>query len=203
MPQPSHKESPFPPAPDARRGFWPGMGGNPRLAAGAKLKHPERAQAGHKRHPAPPPASLVGALVMAVILVASIAGCGSKGAEYEHVYTVRGRVLQLPDGTPGGGFVVYHEEIPDYAAANGTTGMHAMAMPFALPDPSVIDGLAVGDIVEITFGESFKPEVRQGVIKAVVLPPDTVLAFDEDTDDAGTLGGEEREALGGDEPARE
>lgn len=100
-------------------------------------------------------------------------------AEYNHVYTVRARVTQLPDGSPGGGFYAHHERIPDYVSVNGSIGMDSMIMPFTIVDDSVLDGLSVGDVVEITYGESFRPAVKQGVIAVTELPADTVLSFEE------------------------
>jgi len=126
-------------------------------------------------------------------VVLSLAACVDAGqdsvdavdGDYEHIYTVRGRVTSLPSDTPGSAFTMHHEAIPDYVAANGSIGMSSMVMPFALPDPSVIDGLAVGDIVEVVYGESLNPRVKQGVVSARVLPADTVLEFDVDPDEHG------------------
>ncbi|XAL98917.1 copper-binding protein [Phycisphaeraceae bacterium D3-23] len=122
-----------------------------------------------------------GAAVL-LMMVLALPGCsdarGVSAGDYEHVYTVRARVMQLPDGSPGGAFMAYHEEISDYQAANGSVGMQSMLMPFTIVDDSVLDGVAVGDVVAITFGESFEPAVKQGVISIEKLPSDTVLAFD-------------------------
>ncbi|MEM9420870.1 MAG: copper-binding protein [Planctomycetota bacterium] len=123
--------------------------------------------------------------VVVWLLVLALPGCSSgagvSAADYEHVYTVRARVAQLPDGSPGGAFLAYHETIPDYQAANGSVGMSAMLMPFTIVDASVLEGIAEGDVVEITFGESFEPAVKQGVISIEKLPSDTVLAFEAET----------------------
>lgn len=120
--------------------------------------------------------------VLSLFCLLALVGCGgdkADSAEYEHVYTVRGRVLQLPDGSAGGSFVAYHEPIPEYVSISGDRGMQAMAMPFALHDAAVLEGVAVGDIVEIVYGETHRPKVRQGVISVTVLPADTVLSFEE------------------------
>ena len=111
------------------------------------------------------------------------AGCtqeqGDPTAAYEHVYTVRGRVVQLPDGSRGSGFYAQHEAIPDYVSASGSIGMVSMTMSFTIVDDAVLEGIAVGDIVEIVYGESSTP-VKQGVISIEKLPSDTVLDFGED-----------------------
>lgn len=115
-------------------------------------------------------------------------GCGKGGGSagsavasdsYENVYTVRAEVIQVPDGSPGGQFMARHETIPDYVSANGSVGMHAMVMPFTIVDPAVLKDISVGDIVEITFGETHRPRVSQGVIAIKKLPADTVLDFGE------------------------
>ena len=120
-------------------------------------------------------------LGFAVILLAAcllaLPGCGKDADEYLHIYTVRARVTQLPDGSPGSAFMAHHEPLGDYVSANGSIGMASMIMPFQTPDPAVLDAIEVGDIVEITFGESFEPEVRQGVIRISKLPGDTQLDF--------------------------
>ena len=102
-------------------------------------------------------------------------GCGSNEAGYAYTYTVRAQVVQLPDGSPSGQFLAHHETIPDYQSVSGSVGMQQMVMPFTVVDPEVLEGLAVGDIVEITYGESHRPRVRQGVIAVRRLPDDTVL----------------------------
>jgi len=68
-------------------------------------------------------------------------------------YTVKGRVAQLPDAAVRGSmFQVAHEDIPDFADRDGkAVGMNAMTMPFP-PAPGVsLDGLGVGDEIELTF----------------------------------------------------
>lgn len=128
---------------------------------------------------------MAGLTLMPVLVVLCAGGCddGRAGAAegYDHVYIVRGRVLKLPDGSIDDGFYAYHEPIPDYVSMNGKRGMPAMAMPFAVPDPTVLDGLAVGDVVEIEYGETFEPKVKQGVISITKLPADTVLSFDAES----------------------
>ncbi|MFI4860912.1 MAG: hypothetical protein ACIAXF_09555 [Phycisphaerales bacterium JB063] len=127
--------------------------------------------------------STLGILLFLLFALALPACSGGGGADagYQHVYTVRARVTQLPDGSPGGAFMAHHETIPDYQAANGNVGMNAMRMPFTIVDDRVLEGIAVGDVVEITYGESFEPEVKQGVIAIKKLPRDTVLEFDVET----------------------
>jgi len=123
-------------------------------------------------------------MVLCLFCLPAVVGCGGgkvDSTEYEHVYTVRGRVLQLPGGAAGGSFVAHHEPIPEYISISGDRGMQAMAMPFAVHDAAVLDGVAVGDIVEIVFGETHRPKVRQGVISVKVLPADSKLTFEKES----------------------
>lgn len=126
---------------------------------------------------------LCGLFFLVVLVGCDGRGSGSMGShsrgDYEHVYTVRARVTQLPDGSPSGGFYARHERIPDYVSVNGSIGMDTMVMPFTILDDSVLEGIAVGDVVEITYGESFRPTVKQGVISVTKLPADTALSFEE------------------------
>lgn len=67
-------------------------------------------------------------------------------------YTVKGKVAQLPDpAVKGSMFQVDHEDIPTFVRKDGTRGMNAMTMPFP-PAPGLsLDGLAIGDAIELTF----------------------------------------------------
>ncbi len=136
--------------------------------------------------PVPRRCAAAAVLLLCLAVSAGLTGCdrGSGGQaaadpaeQYEHVYTVRAQVTQVPDGSPGGQFLARHEAIPDYVAANGSVGMHSMVMPFTIVDPAVLEGVAVGDLVEITFGETHRPRVSQGVIAITKLPADTELDF--------------------------
>lgn len=122
--------------------------------------------------------------MLGVVTVFSVGGCGGSGGtasgqSYDHIYVVRARVTQLPDGSPGGQFMAHHETIPDYISTNGSVGMQHMIMPFTVVDDAVLGGIVVGDIVEITFGETHRPRVSQGVIAIRRLPADTVLDLGE------------------------
>lgn len=124
-------------------------------------------------------ALLAGGLLSIGLGLCFLVGCGGKAgadaAAYDHVYVVRARVTKLHDGSPAGEFRARHEAIPDYQAANGSVGMNTMEMPFQIVDFSVQEGVAVGDIVEITYGETHRPRVSQGVIAIKQLPNDTEL----------------------------
>lgn len=97
--------------------------------------------------------------------------------EPDAVYVVRGVVAQIPDPTnPTREFRVHHERIPDFKNSKGeVVGMNEMEMPFPVSDPKLLDGVAIGDIVEITFADWYKPVRNYKVTKLVKLPADTKL----------------------------
>jgi len=127
-------------------------------------------------------------LVMGVLLV-SLPGCGgddsatdaaqpAAAAEPDH-YTVRGEVTALPAADdPTRGFYVRHEAIDDFKAPDGSVlGMDAMTMQFPLDDPTLLDGVAVGDKVELTYEINWHCAPTQRVTRLRKLPPETELEF--------------------------
>lgn len=123
---------------------------------------------------------------IATVLVLLLIGCDDAPV-YEHVYTTRGIVHSLPSDMAYHEFMVHHEEIPEYVSITGSIGMNEMVMPIPVPDRSVLDGIAVGDKIELVFGELFKedddgfPTSVMGVISITKLPDDTVLRLNETT----------------------
>jgi len=111
-------------------------------------------------------------LLAALLLI--LPAC-SNDPGYEHTYTVRGVVVSMPGDKATQQFIVHHEEIPDYQSINGSVGMREMAMPIPVPDPSVLDGIAVGDKVELTFGERFEPDHAMGLVSISKLEDDVDL----------------------------
>ncbi len=95
-------------------------------------------------------------------------------------YTVRGKVVDVPTpGRPQSDFQLRHEAIDTFADGSGkVVGMGSMTMAFPRAPGVSLDGIAVGDIVEITFpvwwGKS-GPDYH--VTKIVKLPADTPLEF--------------------------
>lgn len=112
-------------------------------------------------------------LLPALLLIAlSLAGCDA-APDYEHTYTTRATILSLPGEKVTQEFIVHHETIPDYRSINGSIGMNEMAMPIPVPDKSALKGIAVGDKVELVFGERFEPKHIMGLISITKLPDDT------------------------------
>ncbi len=113
-------------------------------------------------------------IVFAALLLPIGVGCDSDPG-YDHTYTTRGIIKSLPGEKATQEFIIHHETIPDYRSINGSVGMNEMMMPISVPDRSVLEGLEVGDKVELTFGERFEPRPAMEVIAVTKLPDDAEL----------------------------
>lgn len=101
--------------------------------------------------------------------------------EPDAVYTVRGRIVMLPEaGKPLSDLQIHHEPIETLVNPNGTVGMPAMIMPFPVAKGVSLDGLAVGDAVEFTFAHWTKPGSRGYEVRTIAkLAADTKLNLPE------------------------
>lgn len=92
-------------------------------------------------------------------------------------YTVRGRIIALPDASGKQPLDIHHEEIPDFVGWSGNVvGMKEMIMPFANLAPGVtLDGFAAGDAVEFVFEVRWNAPPRTLVTKIAKLPAGTEL----------------------------
>ena len=81
-------------------------------------------------------------------------------------YSVKGVVKALPgNGRASNEIIVKHEAIPDYRdEAGNIVGMMAMTMPFYLAKTTKIEGIAVGDAVEMAVEQRLKPSFTEEVI---------------------------------------
>lgn len=111
-------------------------------------------------------------LIISAFLSLALAGCDADPG-YKHTYTTQAIILSLPGDRATQEFIVHHEAIPEYRSINGSIGMNEMAMPIPVPDHSLLDGFAVGDKVELVFGERFEPDHTMGLISITKLPSDT------------------------------
>lgn len=86
----------------------------------------------------------------------------------------------LPEsGNPAKQFMVKHEPIPNYVNQKGeVVGMNAMTMPFPPADEKLLEGLAVGDKVLLTWEVRWFGDPRSIVTKIEKLPPETELNFE-------------------------
>jgi hypothetical protein len=94
----------------------------------------------------------------------------------EATYTIRGRVSALPN-PPKTALVIHHEEIPDFADAEGNIiGMEEMEMQFPFLAAGVsLEGVAVGDPVEAVMEMRYKGQPRFLITRITKLPADTPL----------------------------
>src|SRR5262245_15822823 len=75
-------------------------------------------------------------IVLAVV-VAVVIGCGKTATPVERLYDVKGKVVAVDTQKPS--VTLDHEDIPGV--------MQAMTMEFAVPDPKLLSGIAVGDSI--------------------------------------------------------
>ena len=138
-------------------------------------------------------------LGVGIALAGSLVGCGGHGNQQEGAesepaglaaeFTVRGRVVQLPDPErPASEFRVHHEPIPEWKRNyNDETpvGMNAMIMDFPPASPEVIRGVAIDDVVRLTFRVAYDEEGALMGWKATrveKLPPETALVHERGPD---------------------
>lgn len=121
------------------------------------------------------------------ILFALLAGaCAPEPEEAEpatepdQVYTVRGEIAGLPQGSGElRQLRVRHEAVPDFVGSEGeVVGMASMTMPFPVAASVDIDDLEAGDKVEMTFEVRWDGERPLRVVEVEKLPADTVLDFE-------------------------
>lgn len=119
-------------------------------------------------------------LAVSALLLAFSTGCDQR-QDYEHTYTTRGIVMSLPSEKAYDEFIVHHEAIPEYVSIRGSVGMNEMAMPIPVPDRSMLEGVTVGDKIELVFGERFNVDEdghktsAMGLISVKKLSRDTEL----------------------------
>lgn len=86
------------------------------------------------------------ALILAVALVSTVACEGASSSaqtrgERAEQHDTRGTIRAIADDRRS--VTIAHEDIPGF--------MPAMTMPFSVDDPAMLQSLAVGDAVELTF----------------------------------------------------
>ncbi|HTM21057.1 MAG TPA: copper-binding protein [Kofleriaceae bacterium] len=112
---------------------------------------------------------------MTVCVGLALGGCGKKkGGGTAASYTARAKI----EAIDGRELTLRHEAIPNFVNAFGDkVTMDSMAMPFAAGEGVAIDGLAVGDLVEVRFHTDWdkSPTLRIDAISK--LPAGTKLAI--------------------------
>jgi hypothetical protein len=127
-------------------------------------------------------------LVAAALLVCVFTACRrSSPASAPDVYTVRGRIVSLPDpARPTSEFAVRHEAIPTFKSSTGEifeengvpVGMRSMEMPFPLAKGVSLDGFKVGDLIVMTWEVRYEPRTEYRVTRVEKLPPGTKLEIE-------------------------
>lgn len=130
------------------------------------------------------PRPVVAAVLLSLGLTA--AGCGGAEPEPEaeaeppdQTYTLRGEVVGLPqEREEPRQLRVHHEALPEFVGFEGeVVGMASMTMPFPLADPVDLEGIEVGDKVEMTFEVRWEGSPPLRVVELRELPADTELRF--------------------------
>ncbi|MCC6661552.1 MAG: copper-binding protein [Phycisphaerales bacterium] len=102
-----------------------------------------------------------------------------EGADY--TYIVRGTIEDLPEaGRPGSSLLIHHEAVDDFVNLynpDAERGMNSMVMPFTPAPGLLLDGLAVGDIIEFTWEVRKTGDPRSAIVAIRKLPADTALTF--------------------------
>lgn len=108
-------------------------------------------------------------------------------------YAVRGEVTQMPaPDNPGYQFMVRHEPVHQMVDQDGEPmAMHTMNMPFFPNDEAILEGLAVGDKIEMTLVMDWEQVPAMRIDAISKLPADTELVFSED----GNMEGMEHEGM--------
>jgi len=119
--------------------------------------------------------------IAAALLLAFLPGCGTgEPPPPLDVYQTRGVVRQLPDArAPGSSLMIRHETIAEFEDEDGeVVGMESMTMPFAVADEALLDGVAVGDKVAVTFAVHWQGGDPLRITALEKLPPGTTLDFE-------------------------
>lgn len=118
-----------------------------------------------------------GALILGVL--ASACGRSETAPRPDAIYTVRGRIEQLPEaGAARPTIQIFHEPIPSFVRPDGKLGMNAMSMPFPVAEGVSLEGFAVGDVVEFTWEHRKSGSPRYQMTAITRLPPETPLDFE-------------------------
>lgn len=118
--------------------------------------------------------------ILFLLVVLSLAGCsGREGTGEGRTYTVRGQVRQLPDpNNPGSGLYLNHEAIDDFVTRDGEmTGMDPMTMSFLVDEKVSLEGIGVGDVVELELHVDWGADTEAEIVGIRELPPGTKLDF--------------------------
>jgi Cu/Ag efflux protein CusF len=120
------------------------------------------------------------AVLLLILGIVGIAGsCADKGSGSGRTYTTRGQVVQLPDpANPGTGLTLNHEAIDQFMDRQGEiVGMDPMSMPFPVAKDLSLEGLQVGDVVELKLHVDWGGDPEVEIVELRELPAGTRLDF--------------------------
>ena len=124
--------------------------------------------------------TLFAGLAISTLIVFGACSDAPSGSDAEATsYSTRGIVRGMPSADqPGSELQIRHEALPEFRSIDGeVVGMKSMTMPFPV-DPSMLEGVEVGDRVSFDFEVSWTGSPPMKVTRLEVLPPDTVLGFE-------------------------
>lgn len=106
-------------------------------------------------------------------------GCSKATSDTARVYTLRGQVIELPDpANPATGLTLNHEAIDGFVDRSGeTVGMDPMSMPFPIARDLSLDGIQVGDVVEVKLAVDWEADREVEITEVRELPAGTKLVF--------------------------
>jgi Cu/Ag efflux protein CusF len=122
--------------------------------------------------------AMAGALLIVTAIWACAllgAGCGKGEAPR---YTVRGAIENLAESKGKPVALIHHEAIPDFVDGYGEKRtMHSMSMAFGLEPGVSLEGVQVGDKVEVTFVVDRERYPTFHISSLRKLPPETALTL--------------------------
>ncbi|MBO6936745.1 MAG: copper-binding protein [Deltaproteobacteria bacterium] len=117
------------------------------------------------------------AIALAALLLSA---CGAEEApptEPDGTYTVRGQIMEMGEHN----LAIHHESIPDFTNREGeVSGMDSMTMMFWRPESVAVEGIEVGDPVELTFDVRWSGDHTLTISAIDELPAGTELELTAD-----------------------
>jgi Cu/Ag efflux protein CusF len=115
---------------------------------------------------------------LAAAMASLLAASACRGDAPGERYTVRGAVENLTEAQGQPVALIHHEAIPDFVDGYGEKRtMMSMAMAFGIERGVSLDGIAVGDKVEVTFAVDRERYPSFHITALRELPADTELTL--------------------------
>jgi Cu/Ag efflux protein CusF len=117
--------------------------------------------------------------ILVLLVILGLTACRSKSPDSGRIYTVRAQVVRLPDpANPGTGLTLNHEAVDDFVDRSGeVVGMDPMSMPFPVAEGVSLDGIQVGDVVEVELRVDWGGDPEVAITGVRELPAGTKLVF--------------------------